>query len=87
LNEIEDGTFNVVFGASDTFTIKTERIAGKQSIRSQLVNKFYQGNSHLFDKDIGVYRLPYANVHSEPFFNPFRWLKPLKNPSYPLQMA
>jgi Domain of unknown function (DUF6430) len=76
LKEIEDGACNVVFGASDTFTVKTERIAGKQSIRSQLANKFYQGNSHLFDKDIvdslsekrlvdeisGTYKVPVGSV-------------------------
>lgn len=76
LREIENGACNVVFGASDTFTIKTERIAGKQSIRSQLANKFYQGKWHLFDKDIvaslsekslvdeisGTYKVPIGSV-------------------------
>jgi hypothetical protein len=76
LEEIGNGVCNVVFGANDTFTIKAERIAGKQSIRSQLVHKFYQGKSHLFDKDIiaslgektlvdevsGTYKVPVGSV-------------------------
>jgi hypothetical protein len=52
LEETENSVCNVVFGSNDTFTIKTERIAGSQSIRSQIVNKFYQGKLHLFDQEI-----------------------------------
>jgi hypothetical protein len=52
LEETENSVCNVVFGSNDTFTVKTERIAGSQSIRSQIVNKFYQGKLHLFDQEI-----------------------------------
>ena len=76
LEEIESEVCNVVIGVSDTFTVTTERKAGKQSLRSQIANKFYQGKSHLFDKDIidslsrkklidevnGTYKVPVGSV-------------------------
>ena len=76
LEEIESEVHNVVVGVSDTFTVAKERKAGKQSLRSQIVNKFYQGKSHLFDKDIidslsskklvdevnGTYKVPVGSV-------------------------
>jgi Domain of unknown function (DUF6430) len=76
LKETENGACNIVFGSNDTFITKVEKRAGKQSIRSQLANNFYQGKSHLFDKAIvdsfrekrlvdeirGTYKVPVGSV-------------------------
>ncbi len=76
LEEVNDAERNVVIGINNSFTVNKEGSIGNQSLRSQIINKFYQGKSNLLDKDManslsnkkllndvdGVYEVPIGSV-------------------------
>ncbi len=76
LEKIDNTERNVIIGINNSLIVNKEELIGNQSLRSQIINKFYQGKSNLLDKDIanslsnkkllnnvdGVYEVPIGSV-------------------------